>query len=91
MELLSCYGVPLADSIGVITEDAAAVAAARFGGPVALRADVPGLLRTSDARDVLTGLHGADEVRRGFRLLKEVFGCWWLASSSSRWSPAASR
>jgi acyl-CoA synthetase (NDP forming) len=23
---------------------------------------------------VLTGLHGADEVRRGFRLLKEVFG-----------------
>ncbi len=74
VELLSCYGVPLADSIGVITEDAAAVAAARFGGPVALRADVPGLLRTSDARDVLTGLHGADEVRRGFRLLKEVFG-----------------
>ena len=73
-ELLGCYGVPLADSIGVITEDAAAAAAARFGGPVALRADVPGLLRTSDARDVLTGLHGADEVRRGFRLLKEVFG-----------------
>ena len=23
---------------------------------------------------MLTGLHGADEVRRGFRLLKEVFG-----------------
>jgi acyl-CoA synthetase (NDP forming) len=35
---------------------------------------VPGLLRTSDARDVLTGLRGADEVRRGFRLLTEVFG-----------------
>ena len=74
VELLGCYGVPLADSIGVITEDAAAAAAARFGGPVTLRADVPGLLRTSDARDVLTGLHGADEVRRGFGLLKEVFG-----------------
>ena len=73
-ELLGCYGVPLADSIVVTTEDAAIAAAARFGGPVALRADVPGLLRTSDARDVLTGLHGADEVRRGFRLLKEVFG-----------------
>ena len=53
VELLGCYGVPLADSIGVITEDAAAAAAARFGGPVALRADVPGLLRTSDARDIL--------------------------------------
>ncbi len=74
VELLGCYGVPLADSTGVITEDAAIAAAARFGGPVALRADVPGLLRTSDAGDVLTGLHGADEVRRGFRSLKETFG-----------------
>jgi acyl-CoA synthetase (NDP forming) len=74
VELLGCYGVPLADSIGVITEDAAAAAAARFGGPVALRADVPGLLRTSEAGDVLTGLHGADEVRCGFRSLKEIFG-----------------
>ncbi len=74
VELLGCYGVPLADSIEVTTEEAAAAAAARFAGPVALRADVPGLLRPSDARDVLTGLHGADEVRRGFRLLKEVFG-----------------
>ena len=73
-ELLGCYGVPLADSIVVATDGAAIAAAARFGGPVALRADVPGLLRTGDARDVLTGLHGADEVRRGFRLLKEVFG-----------------
>ncbi len=74
MELLGCYGVPLADSIGVITEDAAAAAATRFGGPVALRADVPGLLRTSDAGDVLSDLHGADEVRRGFRSLQETFG-----------------
>ena len=74
VELLGCYGVPLADSTGAITEDAAAAAAARFGGPVALRADVPGLLRTSDAGDVLTGLHGADEVRRGFCSLKETFG-----------------
>ena len=74
VELLGCYGVPLADSTAVTTEKAAAAAAERFGGPVALRADVPGLLRTSDARDVLTGLHGPDEVRRGFRLLQEVFG-----------------
>ncbi|HJY68415.1 MAG TPA: GNAT family N-acetyltransferase, partial [Streptosporangiaceae bacterium] len=49
VELLGCYGVPLADSIGVIAEDAAVAAAARFGGPVALRADVPGLVRTSAA------------------------------------------
>jgi acyl-CoA synthetase (NDP forming)/GNAT superfamily N-acetyltransferase len=74
VELFSCYGVPLADSIGVTTEDAAVAAAARFGGPVALRADVPGLLRTREAGDVLTELHGADEVRSGFRSLKEIFG-----------------
>jgi acyl-CoA synthetase (NDP forming)/GNAT superfamily N-acetyltransferase len=72
--LLGCYGVPLAESAVVGSEDAAVAAAQRFGGPVALRADVPGLLRTSDARDVLTGLRGPDEIRRGFGLLKEIFG-----------------
>ena len=74
VELLGCYGIPLADSIGVVSEEAAAAAAEQFGGLVALRADVPGLLRTSDAGDVLTDLHGPDEVRRGFRLLRETFG-----------------
>ena len=74
VELLGCYGVPLADSIAVTTEDAAVAAAARFAGPVTLRADVPGLLRTSDAGDVLTGLHGPDEVRRGFGVLTKTFG-----------------
>ena len=73
-ELLGCYGVRLADSIEVTTEQAAIAAAARFAGPVALRADVPGLLHTGDARDVLTGLHGPDEVRRGFGVLAEAFG-----------------
>ena len=48
-ELLACYGIPLADSIGVVTEDAAAAAAERVGGPVALRADVPGLVRARGA------------------------------------------
>ncbi|HLN70183.1 MAG TPA: GNAT family N-acetyltransferase [Streptosporangiaceae bacterium] len=74
VELFGCYGVPLADSIGVNTEDAAVAAAARFAGPVTLRADVPGLLRTSDAGDVLTGLHGPDAVRRGFGVLTKTFG-----------------
>jgi acyl-CoA synthetase (NDP forming) len=74
VELLGCYGVPLADSIGVVTEDAAVAAAARFGGPVALRADVPGLVRARGAGALLIDLHGADEVRRGFRSLKGAFG-----------------
>ena len=74
VELLGCYGVPLAESIGVVTEDAAVAAAARFGGPVALRADVPGLVRARGAGALLIDLHGADEVRRGFRSLRDAFG-----------------
>ena len=74
VELLGCYGVPLAESIGVVTEDAAVAAAARFGGPVALRADVPGLVRARGAGALLIDLRGADEVRRGFRSLREAFG-----------------
>ncbi len=74
VELLGYYGVPLAESIGVVTEDAAVAAAARFGGPVALRADVPGLVRARGAGALLIDLHGADEVRRGFRSLTEAFG-----------------
>jgi acyl-CoA synthetase (NDP forming) len=74
IELLGCYGVRLADNIAVTTEDGATATAARFGGPVALKADVPGLVRRSDARAVMLDLHGADEVRRGFRSLRETFG-----------------
>ena len=74
VELLGCYGVPLVDCITVTTEDTAVAAAARFGGPVALKADVPGLVRRRDASAVLLDLQGADEVRRGFRSLHETFG-----------------
>ena len=66
--------MPLAASIAVTTEGGATAAAARFGGPVALKADVPGLVRRSDAHAVVLDLHGADEVRRGFRSLRETFG-----------------
>ncbi len=74
VELLGCYGMSLADSTGVVTEDGAVAAAARFGGPVALRADVPGLVRARGAGALLIDLHGAAEVRRGFRSLTETFG-----------------
>jgi acyl-CoA synthetase (NDP forming)/GNAT superfamily N-acetyltransferase len=73
--LLGCYGVPVADSIAVYTADAAAVAAAKFRGPVALKADVPDLVvRRKGAGAVLLDLHGPDEARRGFRSLAEAFG-----------------
>jgi len=73
-ELLSCYGVTLADRTAVTTEGAAIAAAARSAGPVALRADVSGLARKSDTGAVEPDLHGADEVRRGFRSLRKTFG-----------------
>ncbi len=73
-ELLGSYGIALAGYASAATEDAAAAAAAGFGVPVALRADVPGLVRKREAGAVLTGLHDAEEVRRGFRSLQERFG-----------------
>ena len=73
-ELLGCYGVPLAPCTAVTTEGAAIAAAERCSGPIALRADVPGLMRMSDIGTVVPGLDGADEVRRGFRSLRETFG-----------------
>jgi len=73
-ELLGCYGVPLASSIAVTTEETAIEAAARISGPVMLTADVPSLARNSDAGIVLPDLHSADEVRRAFCSLRETFG-----------------
>jgi acyl-CoA synthetase (NDP forming) len=75
IELLSCYGVTLIDSAAATTEEDVVAAAARFGAPVALKADVPDLVvRRSGAGAVLLDLHGADEVRRGYRSLRERFG-----------------
>ena len=76
--------VPVISPIGVgddghaynINADVAAAKLAMTLGArrLVFLSDVPGLLRTSDARDVLTGLHGPDEVRRGFGLLTGAFG-----------------
>ena len=75
VELLGCYGIPLAGSITVTTEDTAVAAAARFSGPVTLRADVPGLLRTTGAGTVPPGLQSKkDDIRREFRSLRQAFG-----------------
>jgi acyl-CoA synthetase (NDP forming) len=66
--------VPFVGSVAVTTEEDAA-AAARSGGPVVLKADVPDLVvRRKGAGAVLLDLRGADEVRRGFRSLQEAFG-----------------
>ena len=75
VELLGCYGLPLADGIVVTTENDAAAASALLGQPVALKADVTGLVvRRTGAGAVWLDLHGEDEVRHGFRSLQETFG-----------------
>ena len=62
--LLACYGVPVADSLVAPSPRAAARAASRLGGPVALKAIAAGLVRKSDVGAVRLDLHGLTAVER---------------------------
>ena len=62
--LLDAYGIAQVRSELVPTPAAAGRRAAVFGGAVALKAVVPGLLHKSDAGAVALGLSGAARVRR---------------------------
>ena len=73
-ELLECYGIPLVRTQLVASEEAAVDAAVKLGGPVVLKADVPGLIHKTDAGAVQLDLHGPDEVRAGYRALAGRFG-----------------
>ena len=73
-DLLACYGIAQVSTEPVTSEEAAVSAAARLGGPVVLKADVPGLIHKSEAGAVQLELHGAEEVRAGYRALEERFG-----------------
>jgi acyl-CoA synthetase (NDP forming) len=70
--LLRCYQLPVAPSRLVTEADQAVGAAAELGEPVALKAQVPGLVHKSDAGAVLLGLAGA-EVRAAFDTLAGRF------------------
>ena len=73
-QLLGCYGIAPVSAEAVTSEEAATAAAARLGGPVVLKANVPGLVHKSDVGAVQLDLHGPDEVRAGYRALAETFG-----------------
>ena len=80
--LLRCYQLPMAPFRLVTDADQAAAAAAEFGGPVAVKAEVPGLVHKSEAGAVLLGLAGPDQARA-------AFGGWQAGSragSPARWS-----
>ncbi|HEY6274720.1 MAG TPA: acetate--CoA ligase family protein, partial [Streptosporangiaceae bacterium] len=72
--LLGCYQIPLADTRPARDEQAAVAAAADLGGPVVLKADVPGLVHKTEAGAVRLDLHGEQEVRAAYRELAAEFG-----------------
>ena len=71
--LLGCYGIQAAALQPVASEEAAAGAAAAFGGPAVLKADVPGLLHKTDAGAVILDLRTVDDVRLAWRQLARRF------------------
>ena len=71
--LLRCYQLPMVESRLAVTADGAAAAAADLGGPVALKAEVPGLVHKAEAGAVLLGLDGPGAVRAGFAALAGRF------------------
>ena len=73
-ELLDCYGIPLASLRPVTSADDAARAAAGLGGPVVLKADVPGVVHKTDVGGVQLGLQTEADVRRAYRELSGKFG-----------------
>ena len=72
-ELLRCYGIPLAALTPVASEDEAVAAAAATGGPVVLKADVPGLVHKTDAGAVRLDLRTEADVRAAYRMLQSRF------------------
>ena len=72
-DLLRCYGLPMVEFRRAGDADAAVEVAARLGGHVVIKADVPGLLHKTAAGAVELDLHGADEVRAAMSRLQARF------------------
>ena len=72
-DLLRCYGIPMVEFRRAGDADAAVEAAARLGGHVVIKADVPGLLHKTAAGAVERDLRGADEVRAAMSRLQAKF------------------
>ena len=72
-DLLRCYGLPMVEFRRAGDADAAVQAAARLGGHVVIKADVPGLLHKTAAGAVELDLRGADEVRAAMSRLQARF------------------
>lgn len=72
--LLACYGIAPVPLTAVASADEAVAAAARSGGPVALKGDVEGLLHKTDAGAIRLDLRTEDDVRAAYEWLATRFG-----------------
>lgn len=72
--LLKAVGIEVADAQIVTTEDAAAGAAARIGGPVAMKAVGAAILHKSDVGGVKLDLEDEASVRQAFNEFASQFG-----------------
>jgi acyl-CoA synthetase (NDP forming)/GNAT superfamily N-acetyltransferase len=72
--LLACYGIAPVPLTAVASADEAVAAAARTGGPVAIKGDVKGALHKTDAGAVRLDLRTEDDVRAAYEWLVAHFG-----------------
>jgi len=72
--LLGCYGLRLVAIRPASGEDTAVTAAAELGGPVVLKADVPGPVHKTAAGAVELDLRTSADVRHAYRRLTGRFG-----------------
>jgi acyl-CoA synthetase (NDP forming)/GNAT superfamily N-acetyltransferase len=72
--LLDCYGIRVADWRMARTPAEAGAAALELGGPVALKAVVPGIVRKRDAGAVRLGLEGAASVQSAAEAMTASLG-----------------
>ena len=66
-ELLSCYQIPMAATVGVTSEQQALHAAASLGGRVVLKAEADGPVHTSDTGEARLDLRTPQDVTEAYR------------------------
>jgi acyl-CoA synthetase (NDP forming)/RimJ/RimL family protein N-acetyltransferase len=72
--LLACYGIAPVSLTAVASADEAVAEAARVAGPIALKADVSGVLHKTDAGAVRLDLRTEDDIRAAYEWLATRFG-----------------
>ena len=73
-EVLSAYGIPMAEVVDVVDADGAARAADALGYPVALKAVGPSIVHKSDVGGVVLDLQDGEQVRSAFTAMHDRLG-----------------